>query len=82
MAFPKNVRSVKCIPENDRESGKGSRRGPKHINERYLNSNIKDVWYVQSQPIVWFDQNFSITRENKNLKKITYIKEVKNIYFA
>ena len=37
---------------------------------------------VHSQPLVWFDQNFCISRYNTNLKKITHIKEDKNIYFT
>ena len=44
--------------------------------------SIKNVWHGHSQPIVRFNQNFSISQCNKNLNKITYIKEFKNIYFA
>ena len=41
-----------------------------------------DVWHVDSQPKVRPAHNFSTSRYNKNLKKITHIKYVKNIYFA
>ena len=38
--------------------------------------------YINSQPIVWFDQNFSTSRYVKNLKKIIDTKDLKNIYFV
>ena len=45
---------------------------------------FKDLlWHVHCKSIVSFDQNFRISRYNKNLKKkITHIKQVKNIYFT
>ena len=49
----------------------------------YFKFKIKDLWHVNFQTIVWFDQNFSISPRNRNtnLEIIIHIKEVKNIYF-
>ena len=41
-----------------------------------LESIVNDVSHVErSQPLVLLDQNFSISRYNENLKKITQITE-------
>ena len=47
-----------------------------------ISNSFKDVWYVHSQPKICLDQNLNTSRYNENLKKITHIKNVKNIYFA
>ena len=40
---------------------------------------IKDLCHVHSPLKVWFHSNFSTLRQNKNLKKINRIEDVKNI---
>ena len=36
---------------------------------------------IRSQPKIGLDQNYSTSWYNKNLNKINYIKDIKNIYF-
>ena len=43
---------------------------------------LKPSWHLHSQPKVRFDQIFSTSQYKKNLKKISYIQDVMNIYYA
>ena len=45
-------------------------------------NKFKDASRIHSQPKVQYEQNFSTSRYKQNNKKISHIKEVKNIYFG
>ena len=48
--------------------------------EQQLEAKVKDVWHVHSQPIVWLNQNFRISRYNKKIFKNCLYQSKENLF--